>query len=152
MKTLSSALAHAYDKGLSLSTNYPNGFGDLFIEWIMDKHPAYVLYHVERVRGSRQDMILEASLTINMNREVNIELLDESLIIPGKRRDNILICYWHHHKWQRNIAFYALSIFNMHSHSSVSREDTRAQGISCWGSSRRAMVHTVDGKSPGHSP
>ena len=36
-------------------------------------------------------MILEASLAIYMNREVNIELLDESLRIPGKRCDNILM-------------------------------------------------------------
>ena len=56
----------------------------------MDKHPGYVLYNVERVQGSRQDMILEALLAIYMNREVNIELLDDSLRMPGKRRDNIL--------------------------------------------------------------
>ena len=43
------------------------------------------------MRGSRQDMILEALLAIYMNREVNIELLDESLRIPGKIRDNILM-------------------------------------------------------------
>ena len=56
----------------------------------MDKHPWYVLYHIERVRGSRQEMILEASLAIYTNREVNIEFLDEYLRMPGKRRDNIL--------------------------------------------------------------
>ena len=63
----------------------------MFIEWMVDKHQGYVLYHVDRSRGSRQDMILEASLAIYMNREDNIELLDESLRIPGKRRDNILM-------------------------------------------------------------
>ena len=49
VKNLFSALARAYDKGFSLSSNYPKGFGELFIEWMMDKHPGYVLYHVERV-------------------------------------------------------------------------------------------------------
>ena len=58
---------------------------------MVDKHPGYVLYHVEWVQGSRQDMILEASLAIYMNWEVNIELLDDSLRMPGKRRDNILM-------------------------------------------------------------
>ena len=57
----------------------------------MDNHPGHVLYHVYQVRGSRQDMILEASLTIYMNREVNIEFLDVSLRMPSKRRDNILM-------------------------------------------------------------
>ena len=40
---------HAYEKGFSLSTNYTKGFGDMFIKWIMDKHPGCVLYHVEKV-------------------------------------------------------------------------------------------------------
>ena len=57
----------------------------------MDNQPGYVLYHVELVRGSRQDIILEASIAIYMNWEVNIELLDESLQMTGKRRDNILM-------------------------------------------------------------
>ena len=57
----------------------------------MDKHPDYVLYHVEQVQGSRKDMILEASLAIYMNGEVNIEFFDESLLVAGKRRDNILM-------------------------------------------------------------
>ena len=91
MKNVFSALVRAYNKWLSLSANYPKGFGELFIKWMMYKHPWYVLYHVEKVRGSRQDMILEALLAIYTNWEVNIELLDESLRIPGKRRDNILM-------------------------------------------------------------
>ena len=36
-------------------------------------------------------MILKASLAIYMNLEVDIEFLDESLQIPGKRRYNILL-------------------------------------------------------------
>ena len=53
----------------------------------MNNHPGCVLYHVELVRGSRQDMILEALLDIDINLEVTIEFLDESLRMPGKRRD-----------------------------------------------------------------
>ena len=49
VKTLFSDLACAYDKGLYLSANYPKGFGELFIEWMIDTHPWYVLYHIERV-------------------------------------------------------------------------------------------------------
>ena len=67
VKTLFSALACAYDKGFSISSDYPKGSGELSIEWMMDKHPGYVLYHVEQVRGSRQDMILEALLAIYIN-------------------------------------------------------------------------------------
>ena len=47
VKTLFSALARAYNKGFSISANNPKGFGELFIEWMMDKHPWYVLYHVD---------------------------------------------------------------------------------------------------------
>ena len=41
---------------------------------------------------------------------------------------------------------------NVHSHALVIREDIQDQGLSCWGSYRIAIVHAVDGKSPGHSP
>ena len=43
VKTQFSALACAYDKGFYISANYPKGFGDLFIKWMMDKHPGYIL-------------------------------------------------------------------------------------------------------------
>ena len=91
VKTLFSAFARAYDKGFSLSANYPKGFGELFIQWMMDTHPSYVLYHVERVRGARMDMILEAALAIYMNREVNVEFLDHMLSTPGKSSENVLM-------------------------------------------------------------
>ena len=91
VETLFSALVREYDKGFYLSANYPKGFGELFIKWMMDKNPGYVLYHIEQVRGSIQEIILEASLDIYMNQGVNIEFLDESLRMPGKRCDNILM-------------------------------------------------------------
>ena len=49
------------------------------------------MYHVDQVQGFRQVMILEALLDIYMNQEVRIEFLVESLRIPDKRRDNILM-------------------------------------------------------------
>ena len=57
---------------------------------MMDKQPGYVLYHVEQMQGYRQEMILEASFTIYINQEVDIEILDESVRMPIKRHDNIL--------------------------------------------------------------
>ena len=68
VKTLFITLARAYDKGFYLSANYPKRFGELFIKLMMDKHPGNVPYHVEQVRGSRQDMILEALIAIYIER------------------------------------------------------------------------------------
>ena len=67
MKNLFSSLARAYDNDFSLYANYQKGFGELLIDWMIDKHPGYVMYHVDRVQGSRQDVFLEASLAIYMN-------------------------------------------------------------------------------------
>ena len=156
MKTLFSSLARAYDKGFSIYDNHQKVFGELLIEWIMDKHPWYLLYHVEQVQYSRQEIILEALLDIYMNQEINTEFLDDSLRMPGKRCDNILMqnlfVLLASPEMAAQSSFICIFYFaNMHSHALVSREDTRAQVLSCWGSYRRAMVHTVDGKSPRHS-
>ena len=130
---------------------------ELFIEWMTDKHPMYVLYQVKQVRGSRQEMILDSSFAIYMNQEVNIELLDEALRMTGKRRDNILMQNLFLLLTSTEIAaqYYFLCIVyfeNMHLHALVGREDTRYQGITCLGSSRRAMVYVVDGNITGYSP
>ena len=92
-----------------------------------------------------------------MNLEVNIEFLDEYLIIPCKRRDNILMqnifVLLASPEMSAQYRFLCIVFFaNMHSRVLVRREDTQAQGLSCWGSYRRAMVHAVDGEIPGHSP
>eukprot|EP00956_Cyclotella_meneghiniana_P043804 scaffold288481_cov139-Cyclotella_meneghiniana.AAC.1 len=34
-----SALIRAIDKEFSLSANYPKGHGELFLEWLREKHP-----------------------------------------------------------------------------------------------------------------
>ena len=57
VKTLFSALARAYDKGFSLSANYPKGFGEFFIEWMMDKHPWNVLYYKQPDLFTRWSLI-----------------------------------------------------------------------------------------------
>ena len=149
MKNLFNALAHAYDKGFFISANYPKGFGELFIEWMIDKHPWYVLYHVEQVRGSIQDVILEASLATYMDREVNIEFLDESLRIPRKIRGKIIVqnlfVLLASPEMVAQSRFLCIVYFaNMTSCAFVSREYKRAQGLSCWVSSRKAMVHAVN--------
>ena len=58
---------------------------------MQDNHSGYLLYHVERAHGARQDLILEASLPIYMNRSVNVKYLDYCLKMPGKKRENILM-------------------------------------------------------------
>ena len=58
---------------------------------MQENHPDYVLFHVERVRAARQDLILEASLAIYMNNDPNVDFLDYYLRTPGKRQDNILL-------------------------------------------------------------
>ena len=51
-----SALIRAIDKEFILSSNYPKGHGELFLEWMQEKHPSALLLHVERASGSRQDL------------------------------------------------------------------------------------------------
>ena len=74
-----SAMIRAIDKEFSLSANYPKGHGQLFLEWMREKHPGALLLHVERASGSRQDLCTEGSMAILMNYPYYIEFLDQSL-------------------------------------------------------------------------
>ena len=74
-----SAMIRAIDKEFSLSANYPKGHGQLFLEWMREKHPGALLLHVERSSGSRQDLCTEGSMAIFMNYPYYIEFLDQSL-------------------------------------------------------------------------
>ena len=74
-----SALIRAIDKEFSLSSNYPKGHGELFLEWMREKHPGALLLHVERASGSRQDLCTEGSMAILMNYPYYVEFLDRSL-------------------------------------------------------------------------
>ena len=51
-----SAVIHAVDKEFSLSSNYPQGHGELFREWIHEHYPGILLMHVQRAAGLRQDL------------------------------------------------------------------------------------------------
>ena len=83
-----SAIIRAVDKEFSLSANYPKGHGELFLEWMRDKHPGELLLHVERASGSRQDLCTEGSLAIIMNYPYYVEFLDKMLRKRGKRASN----------------------------------------------------------------
>ena len=62
-----------------MSSDYPKGHGELFIEWMREKHPGALLLHVERASGSRQDLCTEGSMAILMNYPYYVEFLDRSL-------------------------------------------------------------------------
>ncbi len=78
------AIICAVDKELSLSSNYPKGHGDLFLEWICEHYPGILLMHVEHAAGSRQDLCTEGSLAIFMNYPFYVEFLDSALCKPRK--------------------------------------------------------------------
>ena len=74
-----SAVIRAVDKEFSLSANYPKGHGELFREWMRSNHAGELLLHVERARGSRQDLCTEGCMAIIMNWPYYLEFLDEQL-------------------------------------------------------------------------
>ena len=80
-----SALLRAVDKEFSLSSNYPKGHGELFLEWMQETHPGALLLHVERASVSRQDLYIEGSMAIIMNYPFYVKFLDHSL---RKRKAN----------------------------------------------------------------
>ena len=49
--------SRAFEKMFSLCENYPNGLGEVFLQWIMDNNYGELLFHVERAAsGGRQDV------------------------------------------------------------------------------------------------
>ena len=74
-----SAVIRAVNKEFSLSANYPKGHGELFREWMKSNHSGELLLHVERAKGSRQDLCTEGCMAIVMNWPYYIEFLDEQL-------------------------------------------------------------------------
>ncbi len=79
-----SAIIHAVDKEFSLSSNYPKGYGKLFLERILEHYPGILLMHVECAAGSRQDLCMEGSLAIFMNFLFYVEFSDCALRKPRK--------------------------------------------------------------------
>ena len=98
------AIIRAIDKEFSLSANYPKGHGELFLEWMRDKHPGELLMHVERAVGSRQDLCTEGCMAIIMNYPYYVEFLDEQLRKKEKNKKVSIL--------QRNI-FVALTSSEM---------------------------------------
>ncbi len=81
-----SAVIRAVDKEFSLSSNYPNGHGELFLEWVREHYPGILLLHVERAAGSRQDLCTKGSLPVYMNYHYYVEFLDSALRKPRKMK------------------------------------------------------------------
>ena len=84
------AAVRSYDKGFSLSANYPKGFGSIFGPWMKEYQPGEILFHIEGAQGSRFDLSLLAAPAFYMNRRPCLRFLAEQLRLP-KRRDNILM-------------------------------------------------------------
>ncbi len=82
-----STIIRAIDKEFSLSSNYPKGHGELFLEWIREHYPGVLLMHVKRAAGSRQDLCTEGSLPIYMNYPYYVEFLDSALRKPRRTKN-----------------------------------------------------------------
>ena len=74
-----SAIICVIDKEFSLSANYPKGHGEIFLEWMREKHQGELLLHIERPSRSRQDLCTEGSMAILMNYPYYVKFLDQPL-------------------------------------------------------------------------
>ena len=83
-----STVIRAYDKCFSCNCNYAKGDGEEFLQFMHDNYSDEYLYSVTRSAGSRQDLICMGSIAIYMNRNYNVEFLNEKLTL--KNHDNIL--------------------------------------------------------------
>ena len=83
---MSPDLAHvirAFHKEFSITTNYPKGKGEKFLEWMIKNYPKEFLMHAERATGSRQDLITMDAGPIYWNRIFNVEFLGDVLWVKG---------------------------------------------------------------------
>ena len=87
---ISSAIACAWDKFVSLCANYPKGQGEHFAAWLRVNKPGTVLYHVVGAQGSRHDLCLEAAPAIYMNHYMCFDYASYLLRL-SKKQDNILL-------------------------------------------------------------
>ena len=83
------AIIRTTHKGFSLTNNYPKGCGEKFKPYHDEYHPGTLLFHVERVSGSRQDIAVEGACAVYWNRPYYVEFLDEQLRMIGNE-GNIL--------------------------------------------------------------
>ena len=83
------AIIVSLHKEFSLDTNYPKGHGTIFCKWFRENHSGEFLFHTERSKGTRQDIVAMGLLAIFWNRGACIKFLDERLRGIGKS-DRIL--------------------------------------------------------------
>ena len=83
-----STVIRAYDKCFSGNCNYAKGDGEEFLQFMHENYSDEYLYGVTRSAGSRQDLICMGSIAVYMNRNFNVEFLNEKLTM--KDHENIL--------------------------------------------------------------
>jgi len=83
------AIIVSLHKEFSLDANYRKGHGTIFREWFRENHAGEFLFHTERLKGTRQDIVAMGSLAIVWSRVAYLEFLDERLRGVGKS-DRIL--------------------------------------------------------------
>jgi hypothetical protein len=83
------SICRAIYKCFSLNCNYAKGQGEDFKYWLDQFHPGFMLLPIARLSGSREDAIFESTVSINWNRTVFVEYLEELLGTPGC--DNLLL-------------------------------------------------------------
>ena len=90
------SFARAFDKMFSLCANYPQGWGEVFCQWMKDNHSGELLFSVERaVSGGRQDITSMAAMAMYWNRNYCVDFLDKMMLYYSKE-DNILAQnLWH---------------------------------------------------------
>ena len=83
------AIIVSLHKEFSLDANYPKGHGTIFRKWFRENHAGEFLFHTERSKGTRQDIVAMGLLAIFWSRVAYLEFLDERLRGVGKS-DRIL--------------------------------------------------------------
>ena len=77
----------------------PKGNRELFRKWIKTYHPVLLLLHSERSSGSCQDLDIEGSVVVYMDRPYWIEFLDKRMrTLRDKYCKRIYLLYSNHCK------------------------------------------------------
>ena len=86
--TSSEACQRAIEKNFGLTNNYAKGEGEVFHPHMKKCHPGALLFNLERVSGSRQDIAVEGACAVYWNRPYYVEFLFDRLSVNDS--DNIL--------------------------------------------------------------
>ena len=76
-------VTRAFHKEFSLTANYPRGYGEKFLEWMIKNYSKEFLMHAERATGSLQDLITMGAVPIYWKIIFNVEFLDDVLWVKG---------------------------------------------------------------------